>query len=74
MAKKIIAEGNYCHTSYFATNGMAEYHIGIKDEAEDEYQVVYEDGLYKLFKNGELKMAATQVLIKVTDWIELKKH
>jgi len=72
MERVIIAEGNYCKTSYFATNGTAEYHIGIKDAAEDEYQVVYEDRLYKLFKNGELQMAATSVLIKVTDWTGLR--
>jgi len=72
MKRVIIAEGNYCKTSYFATNGAAEYHIGVKDNAEDEYQIVYEDGLYKLLKNGDLKMAATAVLIKVTDWTVLK--
>ena len=74
MKKTIIAEGNYCKTSYFATNGTAEYHIGIKDYSDDEYQIVYEDGLYKLIKNGELQMAATSVLIKVTDWTGLKNH
>ena len=68
MARVIIAEGNYCKVSYFATNGTAEYHIGAKDYSDDEYQIVYEDGLYKLFKNGKLTMAATSVLIKVTDW------
>lgn len=74
MKRNIIAEGNYCKTSYFATNGTAEYHIGVKDNAEDEYQIVYEDGLYKLFKNGDLQMAATSALIKVTDWTGLKNH
>jgi len=74
MGKTIIAEGNYCKTSYFTANGTAEYHICIKDCAEDEYQIVYEDGLYKLLKNGELQMAATSVLIKVTDLTGLKNH
>ena len=67
MARIIIAEGNYCKVSHFATNGTAEYIIGMKDYSDDECQIVYEDGLYKLFKNGELKTAATAVLIKVID-------
>lgn len=67
MTGKEIVSGNECQFSYFTMNGCAEYTIIISDTGEDECSVVYEDGLYKLYKNGELRYAATQVLIKVFD-------
>lgn len=74
MAKKLICSGNCYKTSYFAATGVAEYIVGVKDAAEDEINVYYEDGLYKLFVNGELKMAATGVLIKTVDYTGLRNH
>lgn len=67
MKGKEIVSGNECRFTYFATNGCAEYTIITSDTGEDECSVIYDDGLYKLYKNGELCYAATQVLIKVID-------
>lgn len=69
MKRSIIAEGNYCKASYNDTTGMAEYHIGVWPDAQDEYKIVYEDGLYKLYKNDKMTIAATEVLIKVSDFM-----
>lgn len=69
--KKEICAGNFCKATYFTATGVAEYLIGIKDGAEDEVVVYYEDGLYKLYKNGTMTMAATGVLIKVVDYTML---
>lgn len=63
--KNLIANGNYCRTSYFTVNGCASYTIGIKEDSDDECQIYFEDGLYKLYKNNELLMAATNALIEV---------
>ena len=65
--KKLIASGNYCKTSYFTATGVAEYTIGVKDTGEDECAIYLEDGLYKLYRNGELLRAATSVLINVVN-------
>lgn len=66
-SRKVIAEGNYIRTSYFTVNGCLDVKIGVNETSDDETQVVYEDGLYKAFKNGILLRAATQCLITVED-------
>ena len=64
---KTIISGNYIHTSYFATNGTMHVQIGLSDTGDNEACVVFEDGLYKALKNGELVMAATNCVIEYKD-------
>jgi hypothetical protein len=64
--KTLIFSGNYIETSYFAVNGCMAVKIGLdKSKKGDKTEVVFEDGLYKAYKNGLLKMAATNCLIEI---------
>lgn len=69
MAKE-IAKGNYVKTSYFTTNGAMDVLIGVSETGNDDTRIVFEDGLYKVFKNGELVRAATQCLITIKDKLQ----
>lgn len=66
--KKIICEGNGCKYSTYASNGCADYSVTVTDIGEDDCMVIYEDGLYKLIKNGVMIRAATQVHIRFVDF------
>ena len=62
--KRIVANGNWVKTYVYSGNGCLEIKIAITDWGEDDVLVVYEDGLYKLYENGDIKIAATNCIIK----------
>ena len=61
--KRIVADGNWVKT-YVYNSGWLEIQIAITDGGEDDVLVVYEDGLYKVYVNGSLNIAATNCIIK----------
>jgi hypothetical protein len=64
VAKRIVANGNWLKTYVYSGNGCLEVQIAITDWGEDDVLVVYEDGLYKVYVNGGIKIAATNCIIK----------